>query len=69
MFKKASFVLFLLLMNISLLAKSKYETVVLQPNDNIESVLKSSYKKYVIFNDFDLKGKEVVIGANSIFYF
>lgn len=69
MFKKASLLIFVLLINVSLFAKSKYETVVLQPTDNVVSVLKSSNKKYVICNDYDLKGKEVIIGANSILVF
>ena len=67
--KKCLLLFFVLLINVSLLAQTKYETVVLQPNDNVLSVLKNGNKKYVISHDYDLKGEEVVIGANSILVF
>jgi len=67
--KKCLLLFFVLLINVSLLAQTKYETVVLQPNDDVVSVLKNGNKKYVISHDYDLKGKEVVIGANSILVF
>ena len=69
MSRKCLLLFFVLLINASLLAKTKYETVVLQSNDDVVSILKNGNKKYVISHDYDLKGKEVVIGANSILVF
>jgi hypothetical protein len=70
MLKKAFlFALLISLLNIQSFAKSKYDTVVLKPSDNIFSVLKSSNKRYVIGYDYDLKGKEISIGNNSILVF
>ena len=67
--RKSLLLFFVLLINVSLLAQTKYETVVLQPNDDVVSILKNGNKKYVISHDYDLKGKEVVIGAYSILVF
>lgn len=50
-------------------AKPRYETVVLKPDYNLSSIQKSSGKRYVVGYDFDLNGKEVVIGAYSILVF
>lgn len=69
MSRKCLLLFFVLLINVSLLAQTKYETVVLQSNDDVVSILKNGNKKYVISHDYDLKGKEVVIGANSILVF
>lgn len=69
MLKKSFLLLFVLLINLSLYAKPKYETVVLRPNDNVASILKSNNKRYVIEYDFDLRGKEAIIGTNSILVF
>ena len=69
MSRKCLLLFFVLLINASLLAQTKYETVVLQSNDDVVSILKNGNKKYVISHDYDLKGKEVVIGANSILVF
>lgn len=69
MFKRVSLLLLVLLVNVTLLASSRYETVSLRPNDNVISALKSSNKRYVICHDYDLKGNEVIIGANSILVF
>ena len=69
MLKKASLFALIALLCVQSFAKSKYDTVVLKPNDNIISVLKSSNKRYIIGYDYDLKGKEISIGNNSILVF
>jgi len=69
MLKKSFLFLFVFLINVSLSAKPGYETVVLRPNDNVISVLKSNNKRYVIEHDFDLRGGEAIIGTNSILDF
>lgn len=50
-------------------AGNRHEIVVLRPNDNISQVLKSSNKRYVVGYNYDLKGKEIVIGSNCILDF
>lgn len=60
---------FVLLSILQLHAKSDYETVTLLPNDNVASVLKSSNKRFIIISDYDLNGKEVVLGANTVLSF
>ena len=69
MINKSFLLIFVFIFNCSLNAKSKYETIVLGPNDNVISVLKSNNKRYVIEYDFNLSGKEAVIGTNSILVF
>lgn len=69
MLKKSFLFALLTLLYVNSFAKSKYDTVVLKPNDNVISVLKSSNKRYVIGYDYDLKGKEVIVGTNSILDF
>lgn len=69
MVKKSFIYAFIILLSLPLCAKSKKETVVLKSCDNIFSVLKSGNKRYVISYNYDLKGKELVIGANSILVF
>lgn len=69
MFKNTLILALIALINVHVFAKSKYDTVVLKPTDNVYSVLKSCNKRYIISCDYDLKGKEVVVGANSILVF
>lgn len=69
MLKKNILFVIIILLQVQLFAKPRYETVVLQPNDNITSILKSSGKRFVVGYDYDLKGTEIVIGANSILVF
>lgn len=69
MFKRKVFLFIFILLSVSLFAEPKYETVILKPNDNIIFELRSSNKRYVIEHNFDLRGKEVKIGANSILDF
>lgn len=69
MLKRAFLFALIALLNMQSFAKSKYDTVVLKPSDNIYSVFKASNKRYVIGYDYDLKGKEIIIGNNSILVF
>ena len=69
MLKSLSFLVSIILFSVHLSAKAQYEIVVLQQNDNIETALKSHGKRFVIRYDYDLKGKETIIGANSVLVF
>lgn len=69
MLKKNFIFTFIILLNASLWAKPKQETIILKSCDNIISVLKSNNKRFVINYDFDLKGNEAIIGENSILVF
>ena len=51
------------------MAEPKQETIILKSCDNVSSVIKSSNTRYVICYDFDLNGKEIVIGENSALVF
>lgn len=69
MLKRTTLFVLIILLQVQLFAKSRYETVVLKPNDIIASVLKGSGKRYIVGYDYDLKGKEVAVGTNSILSF
>lgn len=69
MFKRVIFFSFIILLNAPLLAKNTKETVILKQCDNVVTLLKSSNKRYVICYDYDLKGKEIIVGENSTLVF
>ena len=62
-------ILFFLALFVPTESNAQYKTVVLKSNDNIFSELKSSNKRFVIQDEFDLNGKEIIIGNNVILEF
>lgn len=61
--------LFSLLVRYPVYANSSMEKVILSPYTNLTNVLAGKNKIYVIQHDYDLKGKSVHIGYNSILLF
>lgn len=68
-FKSAIIAVFLLLIGYPVLGSSSLEKITLPQNADLSSLLSRANKIYVLQYDYDLKGKTIRIGDNSILQF